>query len=63
MGQTAPGDVGINALIGAGLGVVLAPEARIECHHLGACTGIGGDALQPELLFYGKLVPRGHIVF
>ena len=44
--QAAGGDVGINALIGADLGVLLAPVARIQRHHLGPCTGCCCDALQ-----------------
>jgi len=43
VGQTVGGDVRINALIAAGLGVVLAPVARIQCHHIRQRTGAGGD--------------------
>ena len=49
MRQAAGGDVGVDALIGAGLGVVLAPVARIHRHHLRPCTGRGRDALQHGL--------------
>jgi hypothetical protein len=49
MRQAAGGDVGVDALIGAGLGVVLAPVARIHRHHRGHLPGAGADALQHGL--------------
>ena len=49
MGQPASGDVGVDALIAAGLGVVLAPIARVHRHHLRQRTGCGRDALEHGL--------------
>ena len=49
MRKAAGGDIRVDALIGAGLGVVLAPVARIHRHHLRPCTGRGRDALQHGL--------------
>jgi hypothetical protein len=49
-------------LIRAGLGVVLAPVARIHRHHVRQCTGAGGDALQHwlQVLDIRRLVAHAH---
>jgi len=47
--QSTGGDVGINGLIRADLGVVLTPIARIHRLYIRRCTGSGRDALQHGL--------------
>ena len=49
MGQSTCSDVGINPLLGAGLGVVLAPIAGICREHIGQSAGCCSDALQHRL--------------
>ena len=46
MRKAAGGDIRIDGLIGAVLGVVLSPVARIHRHHLRPCTGRGREAMQ-----------------
>ena len=62
MGQATGGDVGVNALIGAGLGVVLAPVAGICRERIGQSGGCGSDALQhrSQVLNVGRLVAHAH---
>jgi hypothetical protein len=44
--QPACGDVGIDATVGTGLGVVFTPEARIRDQGLGDLAGVSDGALQ-----------------
>jgi hypothetical protein len=60
--QAADGDVGVDALIGAGFGVVLPPVAHFQRHHIRPLTSAGGDALQHRLkvLSIRRLVAHPH---
>jgi hypothetical protein len=46
VGQVTGGDLGINPLVSADVGIVLAAVARIHRHQFRPCTGTGGDTLQ-----------------
>jgi hypothetical protein len=62
VGQAAGGNVGVDALIGGGLGVVITPVARVHRHHIRQRTGGGGDPLQHglQVLSIRRLVAGAH---
>ena len=62
MPQATGGDVGVDALIAAGLGVVLAPVALIHRHQIRQCTGRDRDVLQHglQVLDIRRLVAHPH---
>lgn len=62
MRPAAGGGVRINALIAAGVGVVLTPVAGIQRDHVRQGTGAGSDPLQHglQVLHVGRLVADAH---